>query len=112
MLLLDIFFTFSLLGIISNAEDSIFSYRESLGESWDAFYDPDYMPAFTPTFDDPALEEMAVEICGDSQFCLFDIAATKRPEIGMTTAVNNEEFDMVVNMSQPGIICNMPKQNI
>ena len=45
---------------------------------------------------------MAIGICGDSQFCLFDIATTKRPEIGMTTAVNNEEFDMVVDMSKPG----------
>ena len=92
------------IGIIANAEDSIFSYQESLGESWDFFHHPDYMPAFSPTFDDPALEEIAVEICGDSQFCLFDIAATKRPEIGTTTAVNNEEFDMVVTMSQPGMI--------
>ena len=72
----------------------------------------DYNPAFSPTFDDPDLEQLAVEICGDSLFCLFDIAATKRPEIGMTTAVDNENYEIVVNMSLPGIsysfrsICN------
>ena len=60
------------------------------------------MPAFAPTFDIPELEVEAIEICGDSAFCLFDIAATKRPEVGMTTAVDNDNFDMVVNMSQPG----------
>ena len=93
-----------LAGIVDNANDSLFSYNESRGESWAHFYDPDYTPAFAPTFDDPELEAQANEICGNSLFCLFDIAATKRPEIGMTTAINNEEFDMVVNMSQPGIL--------
>ena len=82
----------NLTGIIDNANDSLFSYNESLGESWAYFYDPDYTPAFAPTFDDPDLEAEAIEICGDSAFCLFDIAATKRPEIGMTTAVNNQDL--------------------
>ena len=99
---------FSCVGIISSPEDSLFSYNELIGESWAFFYDPNYIPAFEPTFDDPFLEELAIEICGDSHFCLFDIAATKRPEIGMTTAVDNENYDVVVNMSQPGkfhLIC-------
>ena len=90
------------VGIIDDPEDSLFSYQQTLGESWAFFYDPDYTPAFSPTFDDPVLEEQASDICGDSHFCLFDIAATRRPEIGMITAVNSEEFEMVVNMSQPG----------
>ena len=92
------------IGIIDNPEDSLFTYQESLGEGWADFYDPDYTPAFAPTFDDPILEEEAVSICGDSLFCLFDIAATKRPEIGMTTAIDNEEYEVVVNMSQPGTL--------
>ena len=92
-----------IIGIVDNPEDSLFTYSDSLGESWTTFYDPDYIPAFAPAFDDPILEEQAMEICGDSLFCLFDIAATKRPEIGMTTAVNNNEYEMVINMSQPGL---------
>ena len=95
--------SFLFTGIIDNPEDSLFLYNELIGESWELFYDPDYNPAFSPTFDDPDLEQLAVEICGDSLFCLFDIAATKRPEIGMTTAVDNENYEIVVNMSQPGV---------
>ena len=94
--------TTNAIGIIDNPEDSLFMYDESLGESWADFYDPDYMPAFAPTFNDSSLEEEAISICGDSLFCLFDIAATQRPEIGMTTAVDNEEYEVVVNMSEPG----------
>ena len=76
-------------------------YEESLGESWADFYDPDYMPAFAPTFNDSSLEEEAISICGDSLFCLFDIAATKSLGIGATTAADNVEYEIVVNMSQP-----------
>ena len=42
-----------------------------------------------------------MEICEGSEFCLFDMAATKRPEIGMTTAMIVQEFEMVEIMSQP-----------
>lgn len=87
-------------GIIDDPDESLFTYN--FEESWAFFYDPFYTPSFTPSFNDPELEELAVEICGDSLFCLFDIAATKRPEVGMTTAVDNEQYDVVVNMSQPG----------
>ena len=80
----------------------MFYYNDSLGESWSDFYDPDYMPASAPTFDSLELEAKAIKICGDSPFCLFDIAATRRPEVGMATAVDNDNFDVVVNMSQPG----------
>jgi len=52
-------------------------------------------------FDDPDLEQQAQEICGDDEFCRFDIAATKRPEIGITTVMSTLEFDMVANMSVP-----------
>ena len=90
------------VGIIDNPQDSLFTYRELLGESWAFFYDPDYIPAFAPTFDDPFLEQQAKNICGDSLFCLFDIAATERLDIGITTAIDNVEYDVVVNMSQPG----------
>ena len=90
------------IGIIDNPEDSLFMYDESNGESWADFYDPNYMPAFAPTFNDSSLEEEAISICGDSLFCLFDIAATKNLVIGETTAFDNEEYEIVVNMSQPG----------
>ena len=70
-------------------------YQKSLGENWAHFYDPQYTPASAPTFDDPIPEE---NICED----LFNISATRRPAIGMTTVLINEECAMDMDMTQPG----------
>lgn len=56
---------------------------------------------FQPTFDDPILEEEAKSVCGDDEFCLFDVAATKRVEIGIATMQGGENFDRIVEMSIP-----------
>ena len=56
---------------------------------------------FEPTFSDSALEEEAKRTCGDDESCLFDIAATKRVEVGLTTMQGGESFDMIVEMSKP-----------
>ena len=40
-------------------------------------------------------------ICGDDQFCLFDIAATKKIEIGMATMNEGQAFDDIVEKSLP-----------
>lgn len=57
---------------------------------------------FEPTFDDPDLEMEARDACGDDEFCLFDIAATKRVEIGTATMQGGEDFDRIMEMSVPG----------
>jgi hypothetical protein len=56
---------------------------------------------FQPVFDDPVLEQEARDACGEDEFCLFDIAATKRVEIGMATMQGGESFDRIVEMSAP-----------
>lgn len=56
---------------------------------------------FEATFDDPELEMEAKAVCGDDEFCLFDIAATKKVEIGMSTMQGGEDFDNYVEMSVP-----------
>lgn len=56
---------------------------------------------FEIEFDDPNLEETALEICGDDQFCLYDIAATQNISIGLTTLIGSETFDLIVNLSAP-----------
>lgn len=56
---------------------------------------------FQPVFDDPALAEEAKVTCGNDQFCLFDVAATKRVDIGMATMQGGENFDRIVEMSIP-----------
>ena len=92
---------FTLTGIIDNAEDSLFTYAP--GESWASFYTPQFMPTFTTTFSDPQLQARANEICGDDQFCLYDIAATRRTEIGLSTLIGNQEFEEIVRISAPSM---------
>ena len=55
---------------------------------------------FAPTFTDTTLQEEAKEVCGDDSFCLFDIAATKRVEIGAATMVGQEMLETIVEMSK------------
>ena len=62
---------------------------------------------FVATFDDPELEMEAKEACGEDEFCLFDIAATRRVEIGMATMQGGEDFDRIVEMSVPSELITM-----
>ncbi len=70
-------------------------------ENFEAFRDADFEPLFVPVFDDPALEQRADEICGDDEFCRFDIAATKNEDIGMSTMMGIKDFDVVVALAEP-----------
>ena len=70
-------------------------------ESFEAFRDPTFTPAFEPEFDDPELEQRAHEVCGDDEFCLFDIAATRNEDIGMSTMMDVREFDVIVDLAEP-----------
>lgn len=88
------------LGIIGSPTDSLFTYAS--GQSWSTFYQPDFRPAFDPIFTSTALEMQADGICGDDQFCRFDIAATSRTDIGLTTLLGSLEFEAIANISQPG----------
>ena len=90
-------------GIIDDPNNSLFSYGE--GKSWADYFDPDFTPAYQPTFTDSALEERAMEICGDGQFCVFDIAATEREEVGMSTMQGNLDLEVITELSQPGQVC-------
>lgn len=87
------------VGILSSASESYFSYNP--GESFSSFYDPSFIPMFEPTFEDSTLEKEAKEVCGDDEYCLFDIAATKKVEIGMATMEGGQNFEAIVEMSVP-----------
>ena len=95
---LNIFILFC-LGIIDNPSDSLFTYK--CEESWSTYYFPSFTPVYEPSFSDPALEEKANQICGDDEFCKFDIATTGRVEIGETTYQGGQEFNELVNLSKP-----------
>ncbi len=71
------------------------------GQSFSAFYDPLFVPMFEPSFDNIELEEQARNVCGDDEFCLFDIAATKNVDIGMATMQGGEEFNEILEMAIP-----------
>lgn len=71
------------------------------GDNLFTYFDPTFAPVFEPNFNDTKLEEEALKICGDDRFCLFDIATTKRKEIGATTLSDSENFEVMVNSSEP-----------
>ena len=91
-------------GIINDPANSLFTYNEE--DNWNVYYNPFFEPVFTPIFSNPELEQEANAICGDDPFCLFDIAATGRTDIGLTTLQGNIEFEVIANISRPGVyIC-------
>ena len=79
--------------------DSLFSY--SFPNSWPTYYDPTFTPVYEPVFNDATLEEKANEICGNDEFCKFDIAATGSTEVGEATYNGGKMFEEIVNLSQP-----------
>ena len=92
--------TSSLTGIIDSVEGSLFTY--GVGESWGAFYSPTFVPSYEAVFLDDTLEEQANQLCGNDQFCLFDVAATERLDIGLTTLEGSENVELVIQLSLPG----------
>ena len=91
---------YTFVGIVATERDSIFSYK--VGENWTTFHRPNYTPLYGPIFQDAALEKEARETCKNDTFCLYDIAATGRLEIGMATLRGSEQFDQLVELSAPG----------
>lgn len=59
---------------------------------------------FQPNFTDPALEQQAELICQGNVACLFDIAATGRVDIGMSTIEQVQTIDEIMLLSQPSEI--------
>ena len=90
-------------GIIDTPQDSLFTYQP--GENWRTYYDPFYTPIFAPVFSDPDLLQQATNICGDNFFCLFDIAATGRTDIGLSTLVGSDEYDEILSLRIPSKAC-------
>ena len=90
----------SIIGIIDSARKSLFFYQP--GESWDTFYNPYFIPSYQPTFGDPDIELQAREICGDDEFCLFDVAATGRVDVGVSTLESSDVIEEIYSFLIPG----------
>ena len=86
--------------MLTDSSESLFAYNNP-GESFENFMDMRFEPVFAPEFEDEELERRAGEICGDDQFCLFDIAATGTLDIGMATMSGVRDFDMIVDLAEP-----------
>ena len=87
-------------GIIDTPVESLFTYQP--GESWATYYNPYFVPIYLTQFSDPDLAAQANELCGTDPFCLFDIAATGRVDIGLSTLQGSQEFEQIVQLSLPG----------
>ncbi len=68
---------------MDNPSQSLFTYGAN--GDWEFYFDVDYVPAFEPEFANAELEQEAIDICGDNQLCIFDIAATGDINIGSST---------------------------
>ena len=93
-------FMYPYTGFIDREEQSLFTYKQNF--SWETYHDPHFEPLFEPTFSDAALEQQAMETCGDDTFCLYDVATTGRMDIGLSTLDGSQNFDELVELSYPG----------
>ncbi|XP_064398468.1 sushi domain-containing protein 2-like isoform X2 [Halichondria panicea] len=104
----DIHYMFGMTWILKSASESLFTYNA--GESFILSYDPNFNPVFETTFKNADLEDKAREVCGNDEYCLFDIATTNNVKIGMATMRGVESFDEMVEMAVP-IVCDPPCVN-
>lgn len=86
-------------GIVDSPLDSLFTYRP--GESWVTFYNPYFVPVYTPVFSTSALEQQANALCGSDTQCLFDVAATGRVEIGQVAVETGREIEEILELQIP-----------
>ena len=93
-------FLFSSLGIVRSQQESLFTYR--IGEEWSTFVAPQFPAEFHPVFSDSRLELDADTVCGDNQFCQFDIAVTQRLEVGQSTVRSSRRIQEIANLSAQG----------
>ena len=92
-------------GIIDTPRERLFTYRP--GENWATYYDPFFSPNYEPVFFHPVLEQVAVFLCGDNFFCLFDIATTEDIYIGLSTLLRCEEYREILELQIPSMTSHM-----
>ena len=90
-------------GTLTSDEDSLFYYRGNM--SWMDFHDQDFSPTFAPNFTDPDLEAEAMALCDGDPACLFDVAATSRLDIGLSTLTGQEEINIIQTLETPSEYC-------
>ena len=77
-----------------------------MGQSYDTFLDLGFTPAFpdetNALFSSDTLEKEAIDICGENEECLFDIAVTGKTSVGKSTLESYNELQQRINYSKIG----------
>ena len=60
------------------------------------------MPVYSVVFSSAELEKEATELCGEDHQCLFDVAATGRLDIGLSTLTSGNLLDEIIQLQIPG----------
>ena len=82
-------------GMLSNREDSLFTYLPYT--SFSDLRNPDFTPTYT--IDSSSAD---VSMCGGDEFCIFDVVTTEDSSVGMATLAAVRQIDNTVQMSYPG----------
>ena len=60
------------------------------------------MPVYSVVFSSAELEQEATELCGKDKQCLFDVAATGRLDIGLSTLTSGNMLNEIIQLQIPG----------
>lgn len=47
-------------------------------------------------------DPIAIDVCGEDQFCIFDFTVTERTDIASSTLEGSTKVQLVTNLSAPG----------
>ena len=83
----------------NSINQTMFTYNERIGQSWDSFYEPNYRPLFSFNTNDPSLES----VCCNDTFCMFDVASTGRTDIGLSTLNAGREYEEILELLLPSM---------
>ena len=80
----------------NSINQTMFTYNERIGQSWDSLYEPNYRPLFS---NDPSLES----VCGNDTFCMFDVASTGCTDIGLSTLNAGRDYEEILELLLPSM---------
>ncbi|KAM9330911.1 sushi domain-containing protein 2 [Gastrophryne carolinensis] len=88
-------------------QTSLFTYdTPELESEYASKHDPDFVPTFSPDKDvNDMLVQQAKALCGEDEFCLFDVLTTGELDIGNATKASHQSHKLLVENLQPVVSC-------
>ena len=81
------------------AEESLFTYKR--GKNHSSYANPGYTPEFLDSnhvvFTNRSFELQARRVCGNDKRCLFDIKTTGNIDVGKSSLIASQDFEIAVN---------------